>query len=92
MTFQSIIQGLLEILLSVAVPLIVSLAVVYFLFGIVKYLISAGDETRRKESIKVITFGLIALFVMVSVWGLVSLITNTFGVSVGIPQFRNFSN
>jgi len=92
MTFQSIIQGLLEILLGVAVPLIVSLAVVYFLFGIVKYLLSAGDETKRKESIKVITFGLIALFVMVSVWGLVSLITNTFGVSVGIPQFRNFSN
>jgi hypothetical protein len=92
MTFQSIIQNLLEILLSVAVPIILSLAIVYFLFGVLKYIISAGDESKRKESVKVITMGIIAIFVMVSVWGLVSFITSTFGVSVGIPQFRNFSN
>jgi len=92
MTFSSIIQGILDTLLGVAVPLIISLAVVYFIFGILKYILSAGDETKRRESVKVITFGLVALFVMVSVWGLVALITDTFGVSVGIPQFKNFSN
>lgn len=92
MNFQGIIQGLLDILIGMGVPLIITLALVYFLYGIVQYLISAGDESKRKESVKVITYGIIALFVMISVWGLVSFITNTFGVSVGIPQFRNFSN
>jgi len=91
MNFQSVIQGLLDILIGVAVPLIITLALVYFLFGIVKYLTSAGDESKRKESVKVITFGIIALFVMVSVWGVVSFITNTFDVPVGVPQFRSFS-
>lgn len=89
MTFKSIIQDLLEIIVGTLVPLVISLAVIYFLYGIVKYLIAAGDETKRKESVKVITYGLIAIFVMVCVWGLVSFITNTFGVSVGIPQFKN---
>lgn len=89
MTFKSIIQDLLEIIVGTLVPLVISLAVIYFLYGIVKYLIASGDETKRKESVKVITYGLIAIFVMVCVWGLVSFITNTFGVSVGIPQFKN---
>lgn len=76
-------------MLSSLVPLIVSLTVIVFLWGIFK-LVSSNSEDARKDAIKVITFGVVALFVMISVWGLVAILSNTFfgGSTLFIPQLR----
>jgi hypothetical protein len=85
-TFEKVINGIIETL-DVAVILIMALGVVSFLYGIVLYIFRAGDETKRKEGVSFMTYGVIGLFVMVSVWGLVALLSNTIGASFGIPQF-----
>lgn len=66
-------------LVSAAVPIIIGLAVLVFLYGIAKYGISK-DEKNRQEAVGIITYGIIALFVMVSIWGLVALISSTFKI------------
>ncbi len=43
-------------------------------------LINAGDETARTEARNIMIWGIIALFVMVSVWGLVNVLDDTFGL------------
>lgn len=71
------------------VYLIMALATVYFLWGLVGYIKSSGDVSAREESRKYIIYGLLGLFVMTGVWGLVEILTNTFGFSgIGIPQIR----
>jgi hypothetical protein len=53
----------------------------FFIFGVLKY-VNAGDSAdKRGEGVKVIIHGLIALFVAVSIWGIVSLLLNTFGIT-----------
>lgn len=88
MTFASFVGNIVGIIKSL-IGLAMALGLFYFMWGIVKYLLAYDDEKARTESIKTITYGLIALFVMVAVWGLVQLLSTTIlgGGQVGIPQF-----
>ena len=72
-------------ILNLTVQVLIAAAVVLFLFGVVKYIASGEDETKRKEAKSYIVYGIIGLFVMVSVWGLVGILTGTFGVNIGPP-------
>ncbi len=72
-TFSSLINGLIALLIGVAV--------IVFFWGLVKYLTKAGDE--KSKGLALMGYGLIALFVMLSVYGLIRLLQNTFGVAGG---------
>jgi hypothetical protein len=86
--FKSLVQLLLG-LLKLLVPLIIGLAMVLFLFGIVRYITAGQDENRMKEGRNLMIYGIIALFVMVSVWGLVAILTSTiFGGALNLPQVQ----
>lgn len=83
-------------LVKKSIPLVIAFAVLYFLWGARKY-ITAIDGDDQKEAKDMIVHGIIILFVMVSVWGLVNLIVSTFGVGpTNLPpqQIRigNFGN
>ncbi len=58
-------------LINLALPIVVSLAVLIFFWGLAKYLLSTGDKTKLSEGRNMMVFGILALFVMVSVWGIV---------------------
>jgi hypothetical protein len=64
------------------VALIVGLALISFLWGIVKYIWKGEDENARKESKQFMFWGIVGLAVMVSVWALVSIIANFFGMHI----------
>lgn len=85
MNFSIVVDRLLAVGQPIVI-LLLALALFYFLFGVVKYMFKYGDEKARKESLQIMSYGIFALFVMVSVWGLVSLFASIIGESVGIPQ------
>lgn len=66
-------------LLNAIIPVLITLATLYFIWGVIKY-ITAKDEEKRKEGVKIIIAGIIGLFVIVAVWGIVALLGETFGV------------
>ncbi len=77
----------LYIINTVLVPLLFAVAFIVFLYGIAKaYIFSAGDEEAIKNGHKIILWGLIAFAVMVSVWGLVNVVVNTFGLASFAPR------
>jgi len=59
------------------------LAVIYFFWGLAQYIIKSGNEEARTEARNIMIYGIIILFVMLSVWGLVGLVGSTFGVGQG---------
>ncbi|MCR4275036.1 MAG: pilin [Candidatus Campbellbacteria bacterium] len=63
------------------IPIIASLALLVFMWGIVKYLTSAGDADKAKEGKSIMIYGVIALFVLFSVVGLVAFIRSSLGLS-----------
>ncbi|MBP9715355.1 MAG: hypothetical protein KBD52_02605 [Candidatus Pacebacteria bacterium] len=61
------------------VRLIFAIALVTFIWGVVQYVITDNEEKRAKGK-QLMVWGLIGLFVMVTVWGLVNILAVTFGV------------
>ena len=84
-TLGTILQDISDILNTV-IPILMILATLVFLWGIITYITAAGDEEKLKSARTFIIWGLVGLFVMVAVWGLVQVLLNTFGVGTpGTP-------
>lgn len=80
---QNNISGVLIIaidIIQIIIQLLIIAAIAYFIFGIVRYVIAKGAEDKE-EGKKHMINGLIGLFVIVAFWGIIALVTGTFGVS-----------
>ncbi|MFC1595140.1 pilin [Patescibacteria group bacterium] len=62
------------------IPLLFLIAGVVFIFGIVRYVTAGADEEKMKQGRNLMIFGIIALAVMLGVWGLVTFLLTTFGL------------
>jgi cytochrome bd-type quinol oxidase subunit 2 len=73
---------------SSVVPLIFILAVASFVWGVVQYVTNADSEEKRSKGRSFMMWGIIALAVMVSIWGLVGILRNTFNLNQNnfVPQ------
>lgn len=78
-TIQAIICKIGDILNTI-IPILVVLGVVYFVFGVVTYVISDDEEAKKKGRDRMI-YGIIGLVVIVALWGLVGIVTRTFDLS-----------
>lgn len=65
--------------LNYIVPALITIAVVYFIWGVITYMISADEEQKKMGRSKIIN-GLIGLFVIVAFWGIIAVVKNTFGI------------
>ncbi len=73
---------ILAIINSVLVPLLFAIAFLVFLFGVADaYIFSRGDPAKTERGHKLILWGIIGFVVMVSLWGLVNVVANTFGLA-----------
>lgn len=77
------ILGDVYYIFTLVVPIIMLLALIYFFYGLAKYILSASSEDSKTEGRNIMIYGVIALFVMASVWGLVTFLQDTFGVNEG---------
>lgn len=75
------ILGTLQGIVNAIIPFIIGLAVLVFIYGVFNFVTSAGDEEARAGAKQLIIWGVIGIFVMVSVWGLVNILVQTFGIS-----------
>ncbi len=85
--FKDIICTIAKFALSF-IPYLIIIAAGSFLMGLVGYISSGDNEEKRVEGTKLMTYGVIGFFFMVSVWGILNIFTSSFGISVGVPQFK----
>ncbi len=84
-TLDNNVQGILGyatcLINNSVIPFIFALAIVMFIWGAVKYfIINSDEEAKREQGKQFMIWGIIALTVMVSVWGLVNIVAGTFGI------------
>lgn len=79
---QSIMRNIGDIV-KIIIPILMLVAFAVFLWGVVKFIFAGGDEEKRKTAKHYIVYGLIGLFVMVAVWGIVEVVLNTFNMTPG---------
>ncbi|MEK7604480.1 MAG: hypothetical protein AAB442_01640 [Patescibacteria group bacterium] len=77
----SVARTIIYIINGVLVPLLFAVAFIVFLYGVASaYIFSRGDEEGVKRGHRLILWGLIGFAVMISIWGLVNVVANTFGL------------
>lgn len=71
------------------IPILMLAAMGFFMWGIVQYLMYADNDKKRGEYKVYMTWGVVALAVLVSVWGIVYILGNIAGVNTTvIPQVK----
>ena len=71
----------------VPVPVLFAIAFIVFLWGAFQtFIVGANSEDAKEDGKNLMLYGLIGFFVMVSIWGLVNILTGTvrFGNTQGV--------
>ena len=72
---KELVKSATSLITGVLIPMAYSICLLYFFWGLVKYINnSAGSEDASKEGRRIMVWGVIALFVVTSIWGIVSFI------------------
>jgi NADH:ubiquinone oxidoreductase subunit 2 (subunit N) len=63
---------------NIIVPVLFAIAFIVFIYGVFKtFILGAGNDEAKEQGKSLMLWGLIGFFVMVSVWGLVNILTGT---------------
>ena len=76
--------GFFNTILNGAIGLLITLAIIAFFWGLIRYLFTEGAEGKA-AGLKIMLMGVIVIFVMVSIWGIVRLLQSTFSVTSTTP-------
>lgn len=78
---------IVNIINGVLVPVIFAVAFVVFIWGAFQtFILGANDEETKTNGKNLMLYGLIGFFVMVSVWGLVKILTGSVDLDNAIPD------
>jgi hypothetical protein len=83
---RSSITGFLadvQAILNTLLPILVTIAVLAFFWGLAKFIFAAGDESAKAAGKNIMIWGIIALFIIVSIWGIIGLLAEIFGIGQG---------
>ena len=78
-TWQGTISNITSNIIQPIIGFLFALALVMFLWGIVQFISNAENEEKLSEGKEHMLWGIVGMFIMVSVFGIMNLICNTIG-------------
>jgi len=76
------IDNVVRLIINPFIGLLFALALAYFVWGAAQFVLNAGSEEGRKKGKDALVWGLIGLFIMTAVFGILRVVTATFGVDL----------
>ncbi len=73
-------------LVQISTRVVMALALLFFFWGLAKFIMAGADIEKKTEGKNLMIWGTVALFVMVSIWGLIYWIGNEF-----LPGISDYS-
>ena len=78
-TFAGLVGKFISLITS-TIPVMVGVAMVVFFWGIVKFVYASQDAHGHAEGKELIGWGLVAIFILVSVWGILAVMRSSLGL------------
>ncbi|MBX4215492.1 hypothetical protein KW797_00930 [Candidatus Parcubacteria bacterium] len=76
-----------QYILNPLIGLLFAVALAYFVWGIVQFIRNSDSDTSRAEGQQHMIWGIIGMFIMIAVFGIIQLIMGTFGITnVPLPR------
>ncbi len=76
-TINKIVSNITTLLINPVIYLLVALSMMYFFWGIALFVLNADDTAKRTEGRNHMIWGVIGLFILGSVWGIINFIDAT---------------
>ncbi|MEK7662375.1 MAG: hypothetical protein AAB355_02700 [Patescibacteria group bacterium] len=84
--FDSFLSRVSYYILNPLIGLFFALALMYFIWGVVVFIKNTDNETEKETGKNHMIWGIIGLFIMIGVYGIIGLITGTFAPGVQVPR------
>ena len=78
-TFLGGIKGVVNLL----IPILIAIAIIYFFWGLITFIRAAGDEKGREAGKSQMLWGIVAIAVMVTLFGLITWLQGATGITAG---------
>ena len=83
----------IKTLLNSIIPIFFVIAILYFFWGLIQFIMAAGDAKKVAEGKGIMIWGIVALVIMVALFGIINWVTNTASLSGGntlptLPQVQ----
>ena len=75
-----------SLIINPLISLLFALAVVYFLYGVFKFVSNQDNEEERLTGKKHMVWGIVGITIMMGVWTILGIVLNTFGITGINPQ------
>lgn len=79
-SIQTLMKSINRVIINPLIIFVFALAVLYFVYGLVKYLLSPDNEQVRKDSKQHMIWGVIGMSIMIATFGIMNFILNTLQV------------
>ncbi|MFA6797369.1 MAG: hypothetical protein WCR40_01535 [Candidatus Paceibacterota bacterium] len=80
-SFDLLLQNILNEIVSPIIYFLLALAVVYFVWGMMTFIRNADSAEKRKEGYSHMLWGVVGIFIMISAKGLINLILSIMGLN-----------
>jgi hypothetical protein len=78
---DSVIANVSNLIINPLITFMFAVAVVYFLYGVLGFFLNSEDEEARTTGKSHMFWGVVGITIMISVWGILKIVTNSIGVS-----------
>jgi hypothetical protein len=82
-TATTLFDSIRDVINTRLIPVFIALALMYTIYSVVQFIAAQDDTQKREEKKQQIFWGIIGLFVITSIWGLVAVVGNSFGLFAG---------
>ncbi|MBU6231071.1 MAG: hypothetical protein KGI45_02345 [Patescibacteria group bacterium] len=75
--FGNVVDPIITNVVYPVLELLFGLAILIFVWGVLQLVLGGDDEEKRERGKSTIKWGTVGLFIMVSAWGIIYLVSNT---------------
>ncbi len=80
-SIETLMRSINRVIINPLILLLFACALIYFLYGVLQFLLNPTNEEVRKSGKSHMMWGIIGLFIMVAVFAIMNIILNTLGES-----------
>ena len=91
-TAENLLDRFIDLIINPTIALIFTAGFFLFLWGLVVFLFKLGEGGAPSEGKQHMLWGLIGMLIMVSVYGILNIIENTFDLRSGDPDIGRMEN
>ncbi|MBI4068277.1 hypothetical protein HY413_02615 [Candidatus Kaiserbacteria bacterium] len=94
MSGAQILENFVTYIINPAILVVFTAGFFLFVWGLVQFLLNLDQEGKREEHLQHMLWGIVGMFVMASVYGILALLDNTFGLDAfsGTPDMSRWQD